>query len=1196
MENPKALQTLIDLEVARCNERWSDIPELAKRYKKYHPFESVLEFTARMEAEFVLLVRQIRQEIVVKGSNVSDLPSPPSSPPAAPAATSTARKWGNRQTTSTAIGSKSYFGNSSVSGGATSAVKSSYPEESDIFYQLDDPSSISLAPRLLPFQAQLILVKLLDVIQKQIKLGELETPDDWQAQFSKIIVARIYYETGRYEKALEWLQHLALRLEDVETGYGLVLLVQARVIKGVCFEIQDNSSDALECYLGALKVVEQHPQEQNKSLSFWIEECLYRSVLLQLRRKSPVKQTLKLMRAYLHYCSTQWTSEWRMHKRWIVFRHYIRYLTRAYQKGVYVPALPDDEYTSPGSPVLSVLPEPGKKTTLFESSTAALEETAQLTTQFLRLFTVFADKYHKANPTDLNHRALELTNLLFTAHDTVGWGSIDYIGRILRYLHKSRQYTFNSLCTTRHLFYTLLKLGQVHEARLALFEYLGLLNAPDVLGSASQRISYSSGGEGDEEEDAFREKTIAETIQHRLAYITSQSASSLNRNLLYWEDKLRSLQGTQEHKDNALYSSDDNDDQTPEPKRRMPQKKPPVGSYESDMEFDTVRVIIAAAQQLFGQHYRQGQEASALSDIAVALMEESEHLRKKKAGQWRSLMVQSRRVQGSSYGLYATQCCDEKKRSMCLVESIASLTRASELDSRSWQTFYELGLEQAIVGDMASAAASAKRSIKLRSDFIPSWHLLALIQSCRQFHALPKSLQLIQAALDHHSDMAVENFDHESLLTLDTQEGQEFFSRAEAYMKLRMTQVCLLERLEGAEAALAVYPDLFDMYAKLSRRMGLDASSGLDVAHNKPTQSCRKLSVVSSSQRHDGGNSSARSRANSRTSVRHGSLSSLSSSSFALPPQQQLDNDDNLDLDNGLGKESDSALYKVDKKEAPAEKSHRKSINVFMDDPLLSFPAGRSHRKDKSKALGAKLLFRSSSSAVVDSLSADEAKHSQYVQADATPIDTDNVSYSAPFSGHASSGSLSAKGGSLKQQDQDSLATARDAYCHRRREQWQCILNKIWIMASAAYARAQRYEEALRAIAEADALTHGLDADVWNQIGTIAALINTKKGAPQHEQSVDAFKRALSIDPDHAVSHISLAARYIEMGKFELAEQLLEKTTKGLGWSQTEAWYLLSKVYTHQECLLDAKNSLIYALKLSDTRPIESLDVLPRFV
>jgi hypothetical protein len=38
--NPKAIQTFYDLEIARCNEKWQDILELAKRYKKYHPYES----------------------------------------------------------------------------------------------------------------------------------------------------------------------------------------------------------------------------------------------------------------------------------------------------------------------------------------------------------------------------------------------------------------------------------------------------------------------------------------------------------------------------------------------------------------------------------------------------------------------------------------------------------------------------------------------------------------------------------------------------------------------------------------------------------------------------------------------------------------------------------------------------------------------------------------------------------------------------------------------------------------------------------------------------------------------------------------------------------------------------------------------------------------------------------------------------
>lgn len=111
-------------------------------------------------------------------------------------------------------------------------------------------------------------------------------------------------------------------------------------------------------------------------------------------------------------------------------------------------------------------------------------------------------------------------------------------------------------------------------------------------------------------------------------------------------------------------------------------------------------------------------------------------------------------------------------------------------------------------------------------------------------------------------------------------------------------------------------------------------------------------------------------------------------------------------------------------------------------------------------------------------------------------------------------------------------------------------------MASATYTRAQRFDEAFKAIAEADQLTHGLDADVWHQIGTIAATASTssKNSAQQQDRALDAFKRALSIDPHHVATHTALASMYVGLEQFELAEQLLEKTTKGLGWNQTEAW------------------------------------------
>lgn len=77
---------------------------------------------------------------------------------------------------------------------------------------------------------------------------------------------------------------MALRLEDVKSGYGLVLLVQARVIKARCLEEQDDT-EALGSYMSALSAVEEHPKEKNMALNYWIEDGLYRSILLQLRKK-----------------------------------------------------------------------------------------------------------------------------------------------------------------------------------------------------------------------------------------------------------------------------------------------------------------------------------------------------------------------------------------------------------------------------------------------------------------------------------------------------------------------------------------------------------------------------------------------------------------------------------------------------------------------------------------------------------------------------------------------------------------------------------------------------------------------------------------------------------------------------------------------------------------------------------------------
>ena len=55
--------------------------------------------------------------------------------------------------------------------------------------------------------------------------------------------------------------------------------------KGICYEKQGNISSAIDAFSTAWDVVEQHLKEKSETLWYWIEECLYHGILLQLRTR-----------------------------------------------------------------------------------------------------------------------------------------------------------------------------------------------------------------------------------------------------------------------------------------------------------------------------------------------------------------------------------------------------------------------------------------------------------------------------------------------------------------------------------------------------------------------------------------------------------------------------------------------------------------------------------------------------------------------------------------------------------------------------------------------------------------------------------------------------------------------------------------------------------------------------------------------
>jgi hypothetical protein len=282
---------------------------------------------------------------------------------------------------------------------------------------------------------------------------------------------------------------------------------------------------------------------------------------------------------------------------------------------------------------------------------------------------------------------------------------------------------------------------------------------------------------------------------------------------------------------------------------------------------------------------------------------------------------------------------DEEKRSDYQNESITSLKKAAELDSRSWQTYYELGLQQALLKDMVSASSSIRRSIKLNGNFLPSWHLLSLVQSSRQFNALPRALQVMDAGLKE-SDL----WDLKTSKRMEQDDELEMYDEAEHYMRLRMSQTYLLELLEGPHAVLDVYSDLYQTYASIDKKFFNNNKSGNSITGSSSTLIERPSSPVGFKSRRvsslhaiSESGSTSRPRSYSNRTNRSDSIKSNSESTPSLP----------LEDDEEQKKSEPSEVSLEEEKEA---KRHRRSLTLtrtLMNDPLISLPSSK--KKDKEQ-------------------------------------------------------------------------------------------------------------------------------------------------------------------------------------------------------------------------------------------------------
>ncbi|KAG0014581.1 hypothetical protein BGZ81_000368 [Podila clonocystis] len=152
------------------------------------------------------------------------------------------------------------------------------------------------------------------------------------------------------------------------------------------------------------------------------------------------------------------------------------------------------------------------------------------------------------------------------------------------------------------------------------------------------------------------------------------------------------------------------------------------------------------------------------------------------------------------------------------------------------------------------------------------------------------------------------------------------------------------------------------------------------------------------------------------------------------------------------------------------------------------------------------------------------------------------------------------------------------------------VLASLWLLSASTFRRLDRMEEALKAVEEAERIDAS-NPDIWYQLGLLYA------AQADRETAQASYAKALALAPYHPAALTRLGQSYLQVGSVEMAEGVLDTTTKSLGWNSAEAWFYLGKVFETSGRLSRAKECLWYALDLEQSRPIrEFAESLPRYL
>lgn len=366
------------------------------------------------------------------------------------------------------------------------------------------------------------------------------------------------------------------------------------------------------------------------------------------------------------------------------------------------------------------------------------------------------------------------------------------------------------------MFFTLLRLGSLEEAKYALRAYLGLMNVPD----------FDTGFTLDDMHETINPEEKDSVTDQSKPLTTISKANCIIRRL-----------------SDCLGES-----------------------------IDSIINVLLAGIKLYGDEEQNGKLAAYLSDLALDLLLQTKVTTK---------LDQVYRARGCSYGLIASECEDHDIRAIHHGQAINSLQEAVAINNTCWKNHYELGLQQALVRDTHAAIISVSKSIELYPHNVDSWHLLALLYSCKRTDDLPKALKTLEAGLQQSiKNVSSANGIPVFSWTRDEINASDLYRQAESYLSIRMSLLTLKEVMQGPESIMDQYQELFTTYTQLTQQLGISFNveeSVIITNEKRKTSLIRRTSftlitnsISSTSRRRRSSSVESRAQSDSDDSSRHG--------------------------------------------------------------------------------------------------------------------------------------------------------------------------------------------------------------------------------------------------------------------------------------------------------------------------------------